>query len=533
MTIIQNHRSTEAWPPLNQAKLSGLPKEHRTNDNSNRREPGRMKFQASILLAAFMATAACSVPPPVKLQHLATRNSDQAALAFTAPHRDWPDDHWWQAYGDLQLDTLMTAALADSPDVKTAIARMQSARALAVQAGAPLAPSITGHGEIASEKQSYNNGFPREFLPQGWNGTGLATLDVNIDLDLWGRNRAALAAAVSEADAAEVDAAQARLILQTDIAATYAALAGLYAQQDIVARTVAIRADLLDLSNARVAHGLDTQVPAEFARARLATARAELAASREAIDLVRHQLAALIGAGPDRGMAITRPAPLALRPFGLPENLSLDLLGRRPDIVSARLRAEAAAQQTRAARADFFPNLNIMGFIGLQSLGIGNLTSNGSDYGRVGPALTLPLFSGGRLRGAYQGAQAEYARAVASYDNVLLSALREVADATTSLASLADRQRETRIALDAAGRTFDIAKARYQGKLATYLEELMAEDAMLEQRRADALLQTRGFILDIQMIHSLGGGYVATHRTSFSAPISNEGSPRDLSTRNN
>lgn len=480
-----------------------------------------MKFHFSLLMVALMATA-CSIPPPVKLQNITKTDTNQRIAAqssqtFSMPHGEWPADHWWQAYGDPQLDALMVAALADSPDVKTAIARMQSARALAMQQGASLAPAIQGHGAIASEKQSYNNGFPREFLPQGWNDTGLATLDLNIDLDIWGRNRAALAVAVSDARAAEVDAEQARLILQTDIAATYARLAGLYAQQDIVARTVAIRADLLDLSNARVAHGLDTQVPAELVRARLATARAELAASGEAIDLVRHQLAALVGAGPDRGMAITRPAIAILHPFGLPENIALDVLGRRPDIVSARLRAEAAAQHIRAARADFFPNLNIMGFIGVQSLGIGNLTNNGSDYGRVGPALTLPLFSGGRLRGAYQSAQANYARAVAAYDSVLLSALRDVADAATSLQSLADRQRETGIALDAAGRAFDIAKARYHGKLATYLDALIAEDAMLEQRRADALLQTRAYLLDIQMIRSLGGGYVAADRPSSAA----------------
>lgn len=466
-----------------------------------------MKFREGALLATLLATAACSVPNMGSMRQLSKPSDMAATQAYVSPAREWPSDEWWKQYGDPQLDALVSEGLAGSPDLRIAVARMNAARAIARETGSTLYPKISADSTIASEKQSYNMGFPREFLPQGWNDTGRATLGVNFDLDIWGRNRAALAAASSEADAAQVDSAQARLVLVTGIASAYAELAGLHAQRDVISRTVEVRSSFLDLALQRVETGLDNEAPAELARAKLASARAELAALDESIGLVRNQLAALIGAGPDRGLTIERPKTALLHDFGLPANLALDLIGRRPDIVSARFRAEAAARRVKVARADFYPNLNIVGLIGVQSLGIGNLTNNGSDYGRVGPAVNLPIFSGGQLRGAYRRSRADYDRAVAEYDQTLIGALREVADAATSVRSLAERQSQTEIAVRAAERAFQIAMDRYRGNLSTYLEALDAEDLLLQQRRADAMLKARAFALDIQIVRGLGGGY--------------------------
>jgi NodT family efflux transporter outer membrane factor (OMF) lipoprotein len=471
-----------------------------------------MTFRDGFLLATLLATGACSVPNMGSMRQVAKPSDMAATQSFAAPERAWPSDAWWTQYGDPQLDSLVAEGLAASPDLRIAVARMNAAQAIARQTGSALYPKIAADGTVASEKQSYNMGFPREFLPQGWNDTGRATLGVNFDIDIWGRNRAALAAAKGEAEAARVDSAQARLVLVTGIATAYAELAGLYAQRDVIARTVEVRASFLDLAQQRVESGLDNQAPAELARAKLASARAELAALAESIGLVRNQLAALIGAGPDRGLSIERPGTALLHDFGLPDQLALDLIGRRPDIVSARFRVEAAARRVKVARADFYPNLNIMGLIGVQSLGIGNLTGNGSDYGRVGPALSLPIFSGGQLRGAYRQSRADYDRAVADYDRTLVGALRDVADAATSMRALAERQTQTNIAVQAAERGFQIAMDRYRGNLSTYLEALDAEDLLLQQRRADAMLKTRAFALDIQIVRGLGGGYADPRR---------------------
>ncbi|HHT4681949.1 TPA: TolC family protein [Klebsiella michiganensis] len=151
------------------------------------------------------------------------------------------------------------------------------------------------------------------------------------------------------------------------------------------------------------------------------------------------------------------------RPVGLPDALNANLLGRNPEVVAARWRVEAAASNIGVARAQFYPNVNLMAFVGYQSLGLNNLFSSGSDIGSVGPAISLPLFEGGRLRANYKGARAEYEYAVASYNEALTQALRETADVTRSLAALVGRSKATASALSHSEEAYQLAKARYQG----------------------------------------------------------------------
>ena len=165
-------------------------------------------------------------------------------------------------------------------------------------------------------------------------------------------------------------------------------------------------------------------------------AQGDLLAIDERIGLQRNAIAALLGAGPDRGLAITRPTAQFPGSQGLPQNLALELLGRRPDIIAARSRTEAAARRIDQAKAGFYPSVNLLGFVGLQSLGIENLTKSGSGVGSIGPAISLPIFNTERLQGQLRGAHAEYEAAVATYNATLSEALREVADAATSRRSL-------------------------------------------------------------------------------------------------
>jgi NodT family efflux transporter outer membrane factor (OMF) lipoprotein len=183
------------------------------------------------------------------------------------------------------------------------------------------------------------------------------------------------------------------------------------------------------------------------------------------------------------------------------------LLGRRPDIVAARLRAEAASRRIKVARAAFYPNINLTAFIGLQALGLQMLTANGSSTGSVGPAISLPIFNGGRLRGQLRSAEADYAEAVANYDRALTQALQDVADAALSQKALGAQSERTHEAVEAARESWRIQTNRYQGGLATYLEVLSAEDYLLTNLRAEADLRSRAFSLDVALIRALGGGY--------------------------
>lgn len=462
----------------------------------------------SLLLGAILASAAgcASVPDLGARPAPAAPESLAATQSFADARGAWPADAWWRGFGDPQLDRLIEEALAGAPDIRAASARVRAAEALAQQAGAALLPRVGAEASAGGQRQSQNLGIPPQFVPDGIRDVGRIAGTFSFDLDLWGRNRAALAAATSEAQAAAVDAAQARLLLATNIAAAYADLATLHAQRDVAEEAVRVRGATAELTGRRVENGLDTRGELRLAEARVPAARAEVAALDETIALTCNRIAALVGAGPDRALAIARPqlAPLAA---GLPDRLALDLVGRRPDIVAARLRAEAAARRIDQARAAFYPNVNLTALVGLQSLGLDKLFESGSTIANFGPAITLPIFEGGRLQGQYRGARAQYDESVARYDATLVGALREVADAATSIRALDVRLAEQKAALTAAEEAARIARLRYEGGLANQLTALEADDQLLINRRAVAELEARRFVLNVALVRALGGGF--------------------------
>jgi NodT family efflux transporter outer membrane factor (OMF) lipoprotein len=456
-----------------------------------------------------ITTACASVPNlgPKPMPHVA---SDYAsAQSFAGPATAWPADGWWRAYGDAQLDRLMAEGLAGSPDLQAAAARMRSAEGFAQRAGAALQPTIDAFAQPELVKQSQNQSMPAAAIPNGVNSQGSIGLSFSLDLDLWGKNRAAFRAANADADAAEFEADEARLGLTTGIASTYAELASLYAQRDSLELALDIRSQTAKLVRQRVEIGLDTLAEQKQADARVAQAKSDIEANDEAILLLNNALAALVGAGPDRGLAIERPNIGSLHAQGLPADASIDLIGRRPDIAAARARVEAAAQRIKEARAAFYPNINLSALVGLQAFGLGNVLSGGSSFGSVSPAISLPIFHGGALQGQYRGRRGQYDEAVALYDARVIEALHQTADAVTSQRKLVSRLAESRSALADFEAAHRLAKQRYEHGLATYLDVLSAEEGVVSARLQVAELETRAFTLDVQLVRSLGGGFAA------------------------
>ncbi|KTE35845.1 MULTISPECIES: efflux transporter outer membrane subunit [unclassified Sphingopyxis] len=439
-------------------------------------------------------------PVPVAAESLDSRAS------FADASGQWPAEGWWQAMGDAQLTALIDEGLAGSPDVAIAAARVRTADALAQQAGAALGPRVGVEGSAGGVQQSKNMGIPPQFVPDGIQDTGRLAATFGFDLDLWGRNRAALAAATSEAEAARVDAAQARLMLTTGIAAAYADLAGQFAALDVAKDALRVRDASGTLSAERARAGIENLSAQRQAESRAAAARGDIVALEEAIALTRNRIAALVGAGPDRGLALARPT-LAVPAAGLPADAGIALVGRRPDIVAARLRSEAAAKRIDVAKADFYPNISLSALVGLQSLGLSNLFDKGSEYGNGGVAFTLPIFDSGRLQGRYRGARADYDVAVGNYDKVLIGALREVADIVQSRTANARQLAERRAALAAAAEASKLASLRYRAGLSNQIAVLTAEDSAVALARAVADLEARQLALDISLIRALGGGY--------------------------
>lgn len=463
---------------------------------------------ALLSAASLLALGACAQLPsldtPAAPKPASAYTSEQS---FAAPVDQWPQDAWWTSYGDAQLDQLIAEALQGAPSLAAARARLARAEGSAQVAGAARLPQVSANASANEQHQSYNYLTPRSMTPEGWNDYGRATLDFSWELDFWGKNRAALAAATSEVEATRADAAQARLALSASITAAYAELARLYAARDTAEAAVQVRTKTATLFRQRYDNGLETLGSVRQVDARRAAAEGDLLATDEQIALQKNRIAALLGAGPDRGIAIARPSVSLDRGFGLPSALNANLLGRRPDVVAARLRAEAAAKRIDQRTAEFYPDINLSAFIGVQSLGLDLLTKPGSFVGSIGPATSLPIFSGGRLRGQLRGANADYAEAVANYDAAVTQALHDVADAATSQRALGAQLAKADEAVNAAREAWRIANNRYDGGLSNYLDVLTAEDALLASLRSLTDMQSRAFTLDVALVRALGGGY--------------------------
>jgi NodT family efflux transporter outer membrane factor (OMF) lipoprotein len=474
-----------------------------------RRQP-RLATLSALAVAA-LTLAGCAqfsdLGPRAEPKDINAYESSQSLNAGNSGTVAWPDDNWWTAYGDKQLNTLMGEALRCAPSMAVARARLLKAEGVAQQQGAALLPQVTGNASLDRMKQSYNNGVPADFVPRGYNNEARVTLDFSYEIDFWGKNRAALAAATSELEAARADAAQARITLATSIAAGYAELERLFSQRDTSQAALQVRQETEDLFKQRRLNGLETEGSVKQVVARRAMAEADLLAVDESIALQRNKLAALAGAGPDRGLQLARPVIDMSKPFNLPQELPANLLGRRPDIVAARLRAEAAAKQIKVARAQFYPNVNLSAYFGFQSLGTNLLTQSGSSIGSFGPAISLPIFEGGRLRGQFRSASASYDEAVANYDSAVTQALQDVADVAVSERALSGRLNRTEAAADAAQDAYRIVRNRYEGGLTNYLDVLNAQDTLLTNLRELSTLRSRLFALDVSMVRALGGGY--------------------------
>jgi NodT family efflux transporter outer membrane factor (OMF) lipoprotein len=418
----------------------------------------------------------------------------------------WPTRDWWKRFGDAQLDALVDEGLKGSPTLRAADARVRKAMAAARVTGAARAAQVSGNADVTRQR------FPEKGLvppPLGgtWKNSADLTANLSFDLDLWGRNRAAYEGALDEANAAEVDRNAAELLLSTSLVRAYVELARAFDQRDIAQAQLDEREHLVKLVDQRKTAGLDSAVELRQAQAALPEARERVAQLDETLALTRNQIAALLGLGPDRGMAIERPR-FASRPgIALPAALPADLIGRRPDIVAQRWRVEARSRDIDVARAEFYPNVNLVAFAGLQSIGLANLLHSGSRIAGIEPAVHLPIFEGGKLRSALAGRHADYDIAVEQYNQGLADALRDVADQLASMRSI-DRQRtEAEAGVRIAQQAYDLAMLRYREGLGNYLQVLNAESQVLGQKNLQADLAARERDASVSLTRALGGGY--------------------------
>lgn len=479
----------------------------------------RLSMLGAALLLAGCAGMGQQRAPARMIDTAAVPASDTvAALALRTTA--WPQQDWWNAYGDPQLSILVGRARAGSPTVALAQARVRQAAALEGLAEAALAPQANLGVRSARQHFSANSNVPKP-LAGNWAWFNDASVGLSYEVDFWNKNGSAVRAAAGRVNAQMAEEQAATLALSVAVVQAYLKLDQLFVQHDLAERALGQREHFRALVAQRVAARIDSSAELKQAEIAVPLARAQLASLDEAIALTRGQLAALAGEGPDAGAAIVRPRVKLERMPGVPQDLSAALLGRRPELVALRWRVEAASGDIDVAKAQFYPTINLTALVGLQSLGFSHLLEGSSRSMAAGPLVTLPLLDGGRLRNNLALRHADFDVAVAQYNAAVIEVMRDVVAQLISLHWLDQRRREEDAALEAAEQAYRLADLRYRSGVGNFLQVLIADGQVIAQRRSRAELDARANELDLNLVRALGGGYTAAPASQASQAPAN------------
>jgi NodT family efflux transporter outer membrane factor (OMF) lipoprotein len=417
-------------------------------------------------------------------------------------------DGWWNSFDDPQLDRLIRTGLKDSPTLADAQARVADALARAQVAQSKLLPSANLDASALYQRAPQNYIIPPPLAGHTfWMAQAGASL--SWDLDFWGRQANAVHRAQALTQSAAMDAENAKLMLATAIAQSYVELYREDALADIAERSAAQRENILAITRRRVAAGLDTKLELRQAEGQLPQAHVARDQAQAAADLAVHQLAVLTGQGADAYASIQRPTLNLDAALPIPTALPINLLARRPDVLSARLGIQAADSQRLSDKAAFYPDINIKALAGVAAFGLHNLVQgNSAGYG-AGPFISLPLFDGGRLRAQYKSSEAQLDSAIDSYNDTVLRAVQQTADQLTRIDALARERVEQQQTLEANEAAYKLAEERYRAGLASYLSVLNAETQVLTARQSMVDIVANQAVARVTLLLATGGSFDA------------------------
>jgi len=471
-----------------------------------RMEPQVNKTTLLFAAALGLALAGCAHITPE--QQAPTRRdiaSAQLPADIKLAREGWPDAQWWTAYRDPQLDALIKQALASAPTLDVAAAQIGSARSALSRSAADLGLDVSGYAGANRQRYSGTGLFPAP-IGGAWFTAETLRLDARYNFDWWGKNRAQVAAAVGELNAGRAEYAEAERTLAAAIAQSYFRLQGAWARLANNEQLAATQAALVQDKAKRIAGGLannDEQRAAEAELSQIRKQHAQLAAD---IGREREALRALIGA--DSGaLADLKPQPQGSPAHALPARLGMELLARRPDLQAARWKLEASLSRIDAAKAAFYPDVNLTGSIGLDTVKLENLLQAASRTLYIGPTLTLPLFDSRRLDAQLDGARTGRNERIAEYNQAVVDAVREVAQDGVQLQGIERQITEQAAATSTARAQLASAQARLTHGLADRAAALTAQLALLKQQDADLYLQQVQLLAEVTLTNALGGGY--------------------------
>ncbi len=466
----------------------------------------RFILKLAALVTASATATACSLAPAYQVPPVALPSAFKEAGPWTeaTPSDQLQRGVWWRAYGDPQLDRLEAQLQAQSPTLAEAVARYDTARALANQAAAAALPTIGAGAEVTRNRQSDHRPLRGSNQPDNYSADTLGA-GAYYELDFWGRIRNQVAAGRAEAKASSEDVESVRLSLETQLADGFVRLRSLDEEAALLDDAVKAYERAYSITEDRFKEGLASDLDVSRAETQLQSTRAQVADLAVQRALYEHAIASLVGQ-PASTFSIT-PAVVSLKLPNVSTGLTSTLLQRRPDVAAAERRAFAANARIGVARAAFFPRIDLAADGGWQNTAFMNMLAPGNTYWLLGPEAALTLFDGGLRKARVDAARAQLAEANAVYRAQVLRAFQEVEDNLATLNHLAVEAADQAAAIKAAERTEATALARYQEGASNYLEVVTAQASDLQAKRTGIEVDDHRLQASINLVRALGGGW--------------------------
>ena len=471
----------------------------------------QFKFTA-VAMALLLAGCAHMAPDQDVLTKRDAANV-QLSADIKLAREGWPEAQWWTAYHDAQLDALIKQALSSNPSLDKAAAQIGRALSGVQRSAAELGMGADLYANANRQRYSGTGLFPAP-IGGAYFSEETVRLEARYNFDWWGKNKALIAAAVGQVNAGRAAYAQAEQALSSAIAQSYFRLQGSWARSANLAQMIEAQGALVQDKARRISHGLANADDQRAAETELRLMQKQLAQLDADIGREREALRALLGVDGSAATADAnaqvqnlRPCAMATAPHTLPARLGLELLARRPDLQAARWRVQTALSQIDVAKAAFYPDVNLSGSIGLDSISYENLLSAPSRTLFIGPTLTMPLFDSKRLNAELASARSTRNEVIADYNLAVVQAARDVAQGAIQLQGIEQQIAQQQEASASAAAQLHSAQSRLQAGLADNGSVLTARLALLRQQDAGLSLQEMQLLAEVALTNALGGGY--------------------------
>ncbi len=479
-------------------------------------------FKRNCIFGCLLLLSACvSLPKDQQRENILSAPSIDASVedSVETPYfsiGNWPDENWWEIFNSEELNDLISQAIDQNPTIQSIESRVEYAKQTAKVVRSQLFPLLFFDADETWQYLSHN-GLYRALNPTVPLNVNLVdlTLSFTYEFDFWGKNRNLFNAALGQEKAQEAEAAQVLLITTTSVAQAYFALKTNLVRQRLYEVLYEVRRNIYNLQHLLQDKALLSRLQPLLSEERLLEAEQLLSSIDQEVETDKHLINILMGLGPDSPIEVAAELPPVLETLSIPENLSLDLLSRRPDLMAQIWRVESIAHDVGAAKADFYPNINLTAFAGLESIFYRLLFKQESKTGRLQPAIHLPIFTAGEIRANIRAKKALFDQAVFDYNQLLLNSAAEVADLLVLAKSIFEQKADQEQIVDAAQVRHDLTVLRQISGLDNLLSQYFIHEEVILKELDNVSLLYSQYLAAIKLIKSLGGGY----QSEYSIPL--------------